>query len=116
VSEIHSLLQQVPGVRYIQDVWLEHRRVMPVREQPVTDDESLLRPESDLGPLHPVDRMLSSRTDGLFCSLDHQVHIVDPMAASNPAPSHTSGRNGGANGSSTGNPVARPFSNTSYSG
>lgn len=119
VSEIHSLLQQVPGVRYIQDVWLEHRRVMPVREQPVTDDESLLRPESDLGPLQPVDRMLILRTDGLFCSLDHQVHIVDPMAAANPAPSPISGRNGGANGgpngSSTGNPVSRPFGHTNYS-
>lgn len=84
VSEIHSLLQQVPGVRYVQDVRLEHRRVQPAREQPVTDDETLLHTQNDLGPLLPVDRMLLSSVDGLFCSLDHQIQIVDPMAGYQP--------------------------------
>lgn len=115
VSEIHSLLQQVPGVRYIQDVWMEHRRVLPVREQPVTDDESMLKPEGDFGPLLPVDRVLHARADGLFCSLDHQVQIVDPMAAPPPsAPNRASERNGSANGVNASNPATRPFSNTSY--
>jgi predicted phage baseplate assembly protein len=102
LSEIHSLLQQVPGVRYVSDIRVEQRRVLPVREQPVTDDLTLVRSEIDLGPLRSVDQILPILADGLLCSLDHQIHVVDPLSPP-PARLTTASRSTDTNGAANGN-------------
>jgi predicted phage baseplate assembly protein len=84
VSEIFSLIQQVPGVKHVLDVRLSYRPVTPSRER---------APAVGTGPgeaaggeegepagtmLTPVtQRMLQVPPDTLLCSLDHDVQVVE---------------------------------------
>lgn len=78
VSEIFSLLQQVPGVKHVLDVRLSYRQVIPSRERAAVaagdgDERETLRP-----PLTTVtQRMLRVPPDTLLCSLDHEVQVVE---------------------------------------
>ncbi len=76
-AEISSLVQRVPGVKYVVDVQLFTRPVDPERERQRV-------PEID--PQEPLDRLeervLWIGENTLICSLPHQVNLVD-LAAMN---------------------------------
>ncbi|MCE1255342.1 MAG: putative baseplate assembly protein [Anaerolineae bacterium] len=69
LAEVISLIQQIPMVKYVLDVSLSSRPVLPVEEKRLFDD----RPEVELTA---VDKVLLVPEDGLICSLDHQIEIV----------------------------------------
>lgn len=71
VSEIYSLIQQVPGVKHVLDVELAYRAVVPARE---TEPEGEGRDKRPLTPLS--ERRLRVPPDTLLCSLDHVVEVV----------------------------------------
>ena len=80
VSEIFSMIQQVPGVKHVLDVSLSHRQVIPSRErgrlfnaeQGENDEPEMFGPT-----LTPVtQRLLRVPPDTLLCSLDHDVQVV----------------------------------------
>ncbi len=80
LSEIFSLIQQVPGVKHVLDVRLSYRPVVPSREWMVDSGEGEEGEES--GPsrktLTPINqRMLPVPMDTLLCSLDHDVQVVE---------------------------------------
>jgi len=68
-AEIISLIQQIPQVKYVLDVEILYRRVMPVEENPAFD--AVQKPE-----LSKLDKVLIIPDDGLICSLDHEIEIV----------------------------------------
>ncbi|MEZ4634890.1 MAG: putative baseplate assembly protein [Caldilineaceae bacterium] len=76
LSDIHALIQNVAGVRHVQDLMVSSRQVTPVRELSLT--EQIERAQSDPPLLTPVDRVLYLEQDALVCSLLHEVVIVDP--------------------------------------
>jgi predicted phage baseplate assembly protein len=88
VSEVYSLLQQVPGVKHVLDVRLDYRPVVPyheghlyeeleVEESGSTTEEEVADHGSD-PLLHPVEgRMLEVPPDTLLCSLDHRIEVVE---------------------------------------
>ncbi|MBN1261987.1 MAG: putative baseplate assembly protein [Anaerolineae bacterium] len=67
VSELFSLIQQVPGVRHVLDVQLRSRPVIPVQESGEHREEALASLES---------RILNVPDDTLICSLPHSVEVV----------------------------------------
>lgn len=71
-AEISSLIQRVPGVKYLVDMQLFTRPVDPERER-------LRVAEIDSeDPVQPVeDRVLWIPDNGLVCSLAHKVSVVD---------------------------------------
>ena len=69
LAEVISLIQQVPQVKYVLDVSVSSRLVVPVEEKKSLDD----RPEPDLTP---VDKVLQVPEDGLICSLGHEIEII----------------------------------------
>ena len=69
-AEIISLIQQIPQVQYVLDVEILYRRVMPVEENPAFD--TVQNPE-----LSKLDKVLIIPDDGLICSLDHEIEIVN---------------------------------------
>jgi predicted phage baseplate assembly protein len=77
VSEIFSLIQQVPGVKHVLDVRLSYRPVIPSRERPAgTEGGEEGEPAGAM--LSPVSqRMLAVPPDTLLCSLDHDVQVVE---------------------------------------
>jgi predicted phage baseplate assembly protein len=77
LSEVFSLLQQVPGVRHVLDVRLSYRPVIPSREPTaVADDGEEVQPAAAM--LTPLSqRMLKVPPDTLLCSLDHDVQVVE---------------------------------------
>lgn len=78
ISDIHALIQNVPGVRHVQDLQVASRSVLPVRE--LTVDEQMERAATEPSILMPVDRVLYLDEDALICSLLHDIIIVDPRA------------------------------------
>ena len=68
-TEVVSLIQQIPSVKYVLDVQVLSRPVVPVEENSIFDDE----PEE----LSVVERVLRIPEDGLLCSLDHEIEIVE---------------------------------------
>lgn len=69
-AEIISLIQQIPQVKYVIDVEITSRRVIPVEEK--------LGLESEREPeLVKVDKVLVIPEDGLVCSLEHEIETVN---------------------------------------
>jgi predicted phage baseplate assembly protein len=69
LAEVISLIQQVPQVKYVLDVSVTSRSVVPIEEKKLFDDTPA--PE-----LFPVDKVLLVPEDGLICSLDHEIEII----------------------------------------
>jgi predicted phage baseplate assembly protein len=69
-AEVISLIQQVPSVKYVLDVEVFSRDVIPVEEISKFDDEA---PRE----LSLVDKVLQVSDDGLLCSLGHEIECVD---------------------------------------
>jgi predicted phage baseplate assembly protein len=72
VSELYSLIQQVPGVKHVLDVQLATRTVIPSRIFPLTEAENA---GEGLTPL--TQRLLAVPPDTLLCSLDHEIVVVE---------------------------------------
>jgi hypothetical protein len=68
-AEVISLIQQVPSVKYVLDVELCSRPVVPLDEKAAADE--VVPPE-----LTPVDKVLQIPDDTLLCSLDHEIQIL----------------------------------------
>jgi predicted phage baseplate assembly protein len=68
-AEVISLIQQVPQVKYVLDVEVLYRPIVPVEERVLFDDQ----PEPGLTP---VARVLLVPPDGLLCSLEHEIETV----------------------------------------
>ncbi|MBN1656887.1 MAG: putative baseplate assembly protein [Anaerolineae bacterium] len=81
VSEIYSLIQQVPGVKHVLDVRLSYRPVIPSRERASMGGGAQSEgeeAETSRAPLTQVtQRMLRVPPDTLLCSLDHEVQVVE---------------------------------------
>ena len=69
VAEVISLIQQIPMVKYVLDVELLVREVVPVEENSMFDDDT---PR----PLEKVDKVLLVPENGLLCSLEHEINTV----------------------------------------
>jgi predicted phage baseplate assembly protein len=68
-AEVISLIQQVPQVKYVLDVEVLSRPIVPVEERVLFDD--LPEPALSL-----VNRVLLVPSDGLLCSLEHEIETV----------------------------------------
>ena len=68
-AEMISLIQQVPMVKYVVDVEVLSRPVIPAEENSMFDDE----PST---PLTPVTKVLQVPEDGLICSLEHEIETL----------------------------------------
>ncbi|MBI9043732.1 MAG: putative baseplate assembly protein [Anaerolineaceae bacterium] len=68
-AEIISLIQQVPLVKYVLDVEVSSRSVIPLEEKRLFDDDPV--PE-----LTVLDKVLQVPDDGLICSLNHEIEII----------------------------------------
>ncbi len=84
LSDIHSLIQKVSGVRHVQDVRLYQRQVIPAREVSPADQAETATPV--YAPLGNVDRVLHLDADMLICSLAHQINVVEPGKARTATP------------------------------
>ena len=73
-AEVISLIQQVPSVRYVMNVEVYARSVVPVEEQSIFDD-------APPAPLTKVEGVLSISDDGLVCSLQHEITVISAEAA-----------------------------------
>ncbi len=72
VSELYSLIAQVPGVKHVRDVLMGQRVVTPSKEAATIDG----RP-ADTTPVTVADvRIIYVPADGVLCSLDHEVNVV----------------------------------------
>jgi predicted phage baseplate assembly protein len=68
-AEVISLIQQIPSVKFVLEVELFSRPVVPVEEKKYFDDEPV-------PALKPVKKVLNLPEDGLLCSLQHQIELV----------------------------------------
>jgi len=68
-AEMISLIQQVPMVKYVVDVEVLSRPVIPTEENSMFDDELST-------PLTPVPKVLQVPEDGLICSLEHEIETL----------------------------------------
>jgi predicted phage baseplate assembly protein len=68
-AEVISLIQQIPVVKYVLDVEISCRKVVPVEEKRGYED----RPEPTLTP---VEKVLQVPPDGLLVSLEPEIEIV----------------------------------------
>lgn len=73
IAELFSLLQQIPGVKHVLDVDFRWREVIPANEVS-PDDDSPAEEEEPL-PLNRVERVVPVPSDGVICSLNHEVLI-----------------------------------------
>ena len=72
VSELYSLIAQVPGVKHVRDVLLGQKVVIPSKEAPSIDGR-----QADSEPVEVRDvRIVNVPGDGVLCSLDHEVNVV----------------------------------------
>lgn len=69
-AEVVSLIQQIPSVKYVLDVKVLSRPVIPVEEDSFFEDDE---PKD----LTVIDKVLRLPDDGLLCSLEHEIEIVD---------------------------------------
>ena len=77
VSEIYSLIQQVPGVKHVLDVRLSYRPVVPGKELPPQQEEGQEREPAEVALTAVEQRMLEVPEDTLLCSLDHEIQVVE---------------------------------------
>ncbi len=68
-AEVISLIQQVPSVKYVLDVEVCSRPVIPLEEKTAADEIAPME-------LTPVDKVLQIPDDTLLCSLDHEIQIL----------------------------------------
>jgi predicted phage baseplate assembly protein len=68
-AEVISLIQQVPLVKYVLDVEISSRPVVPVEEE--SDPE-----EAASAVLQKVDKVLEIGDDALLVSLEHEIEVV----------------------------------------
>ena len=68
-AEVISLIQQIPSVKYVLDVEVLSRAIVPVEENSMFED-------GHSAPLTPVAKILQIPDDGLICSLEHEVEIA----------------------------------------
>ena len=68
-AEVISLIQQVSSVKYVMDVEVSSRPVIPAEEDSVFDD-------SPGAALTPVEKVLQIPQDGLICSLEHEIETI----------------------------------------
>ena len=81
-AELFSLIQQVPGVKHVLDVQLFQRPLLPSKESaPLGQLEEYaerVASGAERAELAPVKgRSLAVPADGLLCSLDHEVVVVE---------------------------------------
>lgn len=69
-AEVISLIQQIPSVKYVLEVEVFSRKVVPAEEKSIFEDAPV--PE-----LSKVENVLIIPDDGLLCSLDHEIEIVN---------------------------------------
>jgi len=76
VSEIFSLIQQVPGVKHVLDVQIGYCSFDPDQPVATQNDETLLG-VLEAAPLIPLTgRMLEVSDDTVLCSLRHDIRVV----------------------------------------
>jgi predicted phage baseplate assembly protein len=81
LSELYSLIQQVPGVKHVVDVQLSQRSVLPGKESLRQDvaqesaEETSVPGEAQLTSVEG--RMVPVPGDTLLCSLEHKVQVVE---------------------------------------
>lgn len=68
-AEVISLIQQVPSVKYVLDVDIFSRPVVPLEEKVVFEEAAAVE-------LTPVDKVLQLPDDALLCSLEHEIETV----------------------------------------
>ena len=73
-AEVISLIQQVPTVRYVMEVEIYARSVVPVEEKSFFTDEAA-------PSVTKIDRVLEMPEDGLLCSLEHQIEVISVQEA-----------------------------------
>lgn len=69
MAEVTSLIQQVPTVKFVLDVEVSYRDVVPVEERSIFED-------NEEAPLKPVEKLLRIPADGLVCSLEHEIEVT----------------------------------------
>lgn len=78
LSEVFSLIQQVPGVKHVLDVKLAYRELALPREAPVGVTEAPETVPEAVPELTPVTgRLLEVPPDTVLCSLRHEVKLVN---------------------------------------
>jgi predicted phage baseplate assembly protein len=83
IAELFSLIQQVPGVKHVLDVQLRQRPVLPSRELPPLGqledfaDAAARRSGASQELALVTGRVLMLPQDALFCSLDHEIELVE---------------------------------------
>jgi predicted phage baseplate assembly protein len=77
VSEVYSLIQQVPGVKHVLDVQLGYRPVIPYNETRPRAEEGEEGGAAEAALTLLRDKMLEVPFDTLLCSLDHEVKVVE---------------------------------------
>lgn len=70
VAEIISLIQQIPTVKFVLDVEVSYRDLIPVEENSIFEEE-------DDTPLKPIQKILRIPADGLVCSLEHEIETTN---------------------------------------
>jgi predicted phage baseplate assembly protein len=68
-AEVISLIQQVPTVKFVLDVEISYRTIVPVEEKSLFDEVST-------APLTPIEKVLRIPPDGLVCSLEHEIETT----------------------------------------
>ena len=68
-AEAISLIQQVPSVKFVLDVEISYRVIIPVEEKSLFDEVST-------APLAVIDKVLHIPPDGLVCSLEHEIETT----------------------------------------
>ena len=77
LSELFSLIQQVPGVQHVLDIQIVHRAVVPVEELPQRAQPTEETEEASEVTLTPLaGRRLAVPDDTVLCSLAHTVEVV----------------------------------------
>jgi predicted phage baseplate assembly protein len=77
ISEIYSLIRQVPGVKHVWDVQVSQRPVIPSQESLPGEEEEEGAEQAEEA-LTPVDqRRIKVLEDTLLCSLDHEIQVVE---------------------------------------
>ncbi len=68
-AEVISLIQQVPVVKFVLDVEVSYRVIVPVEEKSLFEEISS-------APLTVVDKILRIPPDGLVCSFEHEIETT----------------------------------------
>jgi predicted phage baseplate assembly protein len=77
ISELYSLVQQVPGVKHVLNVDLSWRVVQPAKESLFQELESRGELVQDLRMTPVDDRILRVPANSLVCSLSHEIEVVE---------------------------------------